>query len=400
MFSKIPLHHGDPITGLTERYIRDERPAKVNLGIGIYQDNEGKVPVLETVRAAASRVNAGDLPSPYPPVDGDATYRTETGRFLLGSAFETLRDSLAIVQTVGGSAALRVGAEFLKQFFPGNSVQVSDPTWHNHIGFFEGAGWEVNRYRYFNPRDRALDFEGMLEDLHSLKKNDIVLLHPCCHNPTGVDPNQEQWREILDVIQSRELIPFVDLAYPGFGDGLENDLFVVQDLARRGIDFVVSGTYSKVFSLYGERCGFLMIKCSGDEEAGNVLSQLKTIISRNYIWSPQYGSRLVSSVLSDAELRNQWIVEVDAMRSRLVDVRSSLHGALHGALPDQDFSHIVEQRGIFAYTGLTERHAEALERDFGVYIMTTGRICIASLNDRNLPYVADAFSQVIADVPL
>ncbi|MEB2543745.1 MULTISPECIES: amino acid aminotransferase [Burkholderia] len=394
MFSNVQPFSGDPILGLMEKYAHDPRAQKVNLGVGIYYDEAGRIPVLPSVREAASRIFEANAPTSYLPIEGDKVYRSYVGALLFGEQADSLRDSLAIVQSVGGSGALKVGADFLRHHFPTSTVHVTDPTWDNHIGIFEGADFTVGRYRYYDAKSKGLDFQGMIADLRNLKPRDIVLLHPCCHNPTGVDPTREQWQEILDVVEERDLIPFVDIAYQGFAAGLEEDAFVVRDLARRRVNFLVSSSFSKIFSLYGERCGALTIHCANSAQTANVLGQLKFTIRRNYSSPPTHGMRLISTVLSDNTLRKQWTDELEAMRTRIVTMREKLHASLTQAAPDRNFDHIVKQRGMFAYTGLSTQEVAALQTDFGVYAVSTGRICVAGLNENNVEYVADAFAKV------
>ncbi|RQS21383.1 amino acid aminotransferase [Burkholderia sp. Bp8998] len=395
MFSHVLPFPGDPILGLVETYALDPRAQRVNLGVGIYYDETGCIPVLPSVRAAATRVFETNASTSYLPIEGDQVYRAHVSELLFGEQLPSPCDSLAIVQSVGGSGALAVGANFLKHHFPTSTVYVTDPTWDNHIGIFEGAGFTVGRYRYYSALSKGLDFQGMMADLRNMKPRDIVLLHPCCHNPTGVDPTREQWLLILNLIEERNLIPFVDIAYQGLGAGLEDDVFVVRDLARRRLDFLVSSSFSKIFSLYGERCGALTVHCSDSAHTANVLGQLKLTIRRNYSSPPTQGMRLISTVLSDSVLRQQWTDELATMRTRIVAMRQKLHSALAATVPGRNFDHIVKQRGMFAYTGLTTEEVAALRTDFGVYAVSTGRICVAGLNESNLDYVADAFAKVV-----
>jgi len=395
MFSHVAPYAGDPILGLMEKYARDTRPNKVNLGVGIYYDEAGRIPILDSVRTAAERVLSANEPTCYLPIEGDHMYRAQVGSLLFGSEFESLRDSLATVQSVGGSGALKVGADFLKRHFPTSSVYVSDPTWDNHIGIFEGAGFKVGRYRYYDAGKKGLDLGGMLADLRKLKEDDIVLLHPCCHNPTGVDPDKVQWVQILDVLEERKLIPFVDIAYQGFAESLEQDAVVIRDLASRRFDFLVSNSFSKIFSLYGERCGALTVHCVDSSQTANVLGQLKFTVRRNYSSPPTQGMRLIATVFSDATLRRQWLAELESMRMRIVTMREQLHSALTAVIPHRNFDHIVKQRGMFAYTGLNPAAVGTLQSDFGVYAVSTGRICVAGLNPGNLEFVANAFADVV-----
>jgi aromatic-amino-acid transaminase len=390
MFENIAPYAGDPILGLMEKFAQDPRTDKVNLGVGIYYDEAGKIPVLSSVRKAEESVFAAHSARSYLPIEGDRNYRSQVATLLFGANVESLTESLAVVQTVGGSGALKVGADFLKQNFSSSSVYFSDPTWDNHIGIFEGAGFQVGQYRYYDPQTKGLDFQGMLEDLNKLKRHDIALLHPCCHNPTGVDPDHHQWSQILDVVEKRELIPFVDIAYQGFAQSIAEDAFVIRELARRKMNFLVSSSFSKTFSLYGERCGALTVHCAEPTQTANVLGQLKFTVRRNYSSPPTHGMRLIATVLSDTSLRKMWAEELEAMRVRIMTMREKLHTALSLAVPGRSFAHVVKQRGMFAYTGLTAAEVAALQSDFGVYAVSTGRICIAGLNDSNVDYVAQA----------
>ncbi|MFL9863473.1 aspartate/tyrosine/aromatic aminotransferase [Paraburkholderia fungorum] len=395
MFSHVEPYAGDPILGLMEKFAQDDRPNKVNLGVGIYYDDSGKIPVLNAVRKSEERVFAAHAPVSYLPMEGDRTYRNLVARLLFGSEAAPSSESLAMVQSLGGSGALKVGADFLKHYYADSTVHVSDPTWDNHIGIFEGAGFTVGRYRYYNSTTKGLDFNGMLEDLRGLKQRDIVLLHPCCHNPTGVDPDQEQWQKILDVVEERNLIPFVDIAYQGFAESLTLDAFVVRELARRQRNFLVSNSFSKIFSLYGERVGALTVHCADSTQTANVLGQLKFNVRRNYSNPPTHGMRLISGVLSDEALYKQWVGELDAMRLRIAEMRQRLHASLSAAVPGRSFEHIVKQRGMFAYTGLSATEVAMLQSDFGVYAVASGRISVAGLNSNNVDYVAEAFARVI-----
>lgn len=333
MFAHVQPYAGDPILGLMETFAKDANPKKVNLGVGIYYDEDGRIPVLHSVRQAAASVTANGAPATYLPIEGDATYRSQVASLLFGEASPSVFQSLATVQTIGGSGALKVGADFLKVHFPESVVYVSNPTWDNHFGIFEGAGFSVAAYRYYDPATKGLDFDGLLLDLEQTKAKDIVLLHACCHNPTGVDPSRAQWTTILDLIEKRGLIPFVDAAYQGFGDGLNEDAFVIRELARRGLNFLVSNSFSKNFSLYGERCGTLLVHCAVETERDNVLGRVKLAVRRNYSSPPTHGMRLVSTVLGDASLRAEWTSELEAIRSRIVQMRQRLHVSLTEALP-------------------------------------------------------------------
>ncbi|AJW99919.1 aromatic-amino-acid aminotransferase [Burkholderia gladioli] len=393
MFSHVQPYAGDPILGLMEKFALDSRPHKVNLGVGIYYDEDGRVPVLQSVRAAAARVFESNTPTSYLPIEGDRTYRSLVTGLLFGK--EVRADSLAVIQTLGGSGALKVGADFLRFHFPNSSVFASDPTWDNHIGIFEGAGFKVGRYRYYDSETKGLDLDGMLEDLERMAEHDIVLLHPCCHNPTGVDPTRDHWLKILDVVERRRLIPFVDIAYQGFAESLADDAFVVRELTRRNLDFLASNSFSKIFSLYGERCGALTVHCANAKEAVNVIGQLKFTIRRNYSSPPTQGMRLIATVLSDGLLQQQWAGELEGMRLRISAMRKRLYDTLSELVPSKNFEYLVDQRGMFAYTGLSVDQVATLQSDFGVYAVSSGRICAAGLNNSNVDYVGEAFARVL-----
>ncbi|MNE27373.1 Aromatic-amino-acid aminotransferase [compost metagenome] len=301
---------------------------------------------------------------------------------------------MATVQTVGGSGALKVGADFLKRYFPESQVWVSNPTWDNHRAIFEGAGFKVNTYPYFDQNTRGLDFDGMLATLQGLAANSIVLLHPCCHNPTGVDLSQAQWQQVIEVVKARNLIPFLDIAYQGFGEGLVEDAYAIREAARAGVPCLVSNSFSKIFSLYGERVGGLSVVCDDADTAQSVLGQLKATVRRNYSSPPAFGAQLVAAVLGDALLNAQWAAEVEQMRLRILDMRQGLVDALAVLLPGQDFSFFLSQRGMFSYTGLSVAQVRRLRDEFGVYLIDSGRVCMSGLRPANLQRVAEAFAAV------
>jgi aromatic-amino-acid transaminase len=388
MFSNIPPYAGDPILGLIGAFERDPRADKVNLGVGIYQDESGKVPLLPSVLEAERRYLASPRKAGYLPMEGDARYRQVVKNLLFGID-RIGAGEVSVVQTVGGSGALKLGAEFLKRTHPDSRVLVSDPTWDNHIGIFEGAGFEVGRYRYFDSQTRGLDIECMLTDLGGARPGDIILLAPCCHNPTGVDPDRNEWNLTLDVIQSRQLLPFLDIAYQGFAEDLEDDAWLIREMVRRRMDFVVSSSFSKIFSLYGERSGALSVHTRVASHATNVLGQLKLCVRRNYSSPPTHGMALVTGVMTDVELRSQW------MRQRIRKMRRELTDALGRTAPGFDASFLVAQRGMFAYTGLSGKQVNALRDQSGIYAVNSGRICVSGLNSSNIDYVAEAIAKVL-----
>ena len=396
MFKHVDAYAGDPILSLMETFKADPRANKVNLSIGLYYDAAGVVPQLAAVGEAETRM-AGQPheASLYLPMEGLSSYRQAIQALLFGADHPAVQGGrVATVQTVGGSGALKVGADFLKRYFPESQVWVSNPTWDNHRAIFEGAGFKVNTYPYFDQNTRGLDFDGMLATLQGLAANSIVLLHPCCHNPTGVDLSQAQWQQVIEVVKARNLIPFLDIAYQGFGEGLVEDAYAIREAARAGVPCLVSNSFSKIFSLYGERVGGLSVVCDDADTAQSVLGQLKATVRRNYSSPPAFGAQLVAAVLGDALLNAQWAAEVEQMRLRILDMRQGLVDALAVLLPGQDFSFFLSQRGMFSYTGLSVAQVRRLRDEFGVYLIDSGRVCMSGLRPANLRQVAEAFAAV------
>jgi aromatic-amino-acid transaminase len=396
VFKHVDAYAGDPILSLMETFKADPRADKVNLSIGLYYDAAGVVPQLGAVAEAEKRL-AGQphQASLYLPMEGLGSYRQAIQTLLFGAGHPAVEGGrVATVQTVGGSGALKVGADFLKRYFPESQVWVSDPTWDNHRAIFEGAGFKVNTYPYFDQQSRGLNFDGMLATLQTLPANSIVLLHPCCHNPTGVDLSQAQWQQVIEVVKARSLIPFLDIAYQGFGEGLVDDAYAIREVARAGVPCLVSNSFSKIFSLYGERVGGLSVVCDDVDSAQSVLGQLKATVRRNYSSPPNFGAQLVAAVLGDAGLNAQWEAEVEQMRLRILEMRQGLVDALGALLPGQDFQFFLRQRGMFSYTGFSVEQVRRLRDEFGVYLIDSGRVCMAGLRPDNLQQVAKAFAAV------
>jgi aromatic-amino-acid transaminase len=397
MFQHIPPYGGDPIFAIVEAFLRDPRPGKVNLSIGIYFDEEGRLPVLPSVQHAEARILAGGAAKSYLPMEGDAAARAQVQALLFGADHPAVTSGrIATIQTVGSSGGLRVGADFLKAWLPESAVWVSDPTWDNHRSMFEGSGFAVHTYPYYDAATGGLRFEAMLEVLRTLPARSIVLLHACCHNPTGVDLTPAQWDAIVPVLRERELLPYVDLAYQGFGDGMHEDAYAVRALADAGIVFFVANSFSKSMSVYGERCGALSVVCGDAAEAELVLGQLKFTVRRNYSSPAIHAGQIVAHVLGDADLRATWEAEVGAMRERIARMRRSLHGVLAAKLPGRDFSYFLTQRGMFSYTGLAPAQVDRLRDEFGVYLVRSGRMCVAGLNAGNVERTAEAMAAVLA----
>ncbi|BEV73096.1 aspartate/tyrosine/aromatic aminotransferase [Paludibacterium sp. THUN1379] len=396
MFEHVESYPGDPILGLLQAFLKDERSDKVNLGIGLYYDEEGRLPRLAAVSAVEAKLQQNPTPCSYLPMEGAANYRQALQPLLFGPNAPFAR--IATIQTLGGSGALKIGADFLKRTFPEAGVWVSDPTWDNHVAVFEGAGFKVGRYPYFDAQGSRVKFEAMLDCLASLPAHSIVLLHPCCHNPTGTDLSPAQWDQVIDLLLEHELVPFLDIAYQGFGDGLEEDAYAIRTLLARGASFLVANSFSKIFSLYGERCGGLSVVCASEEEARRVLGQLQATVRRNYSSPPTHGSQLIAGVLSDTGLRAQWENELAGMRGRIKAMRQVLFDVLSRELPGHDFQYLLTQKGMFSYTGLTPPQIERLREKHAVYLVGSGRMCVAGLNRGNAERVAQAFAEVIQSV--
>ncbi|WP_395009941.1 aromatic amino acid transaminase [Undibacterium sp.] len=397
MFQHVEAYAGDPILSLNEAFGKDTRPNKINLSIGIYFDDNGKIPMLPSVRAAELKVVEAAGARPYLPMEGAANFRTAVQHLLFGADRPAVREGRVVtLQTVGSSGGLKVGADFVKRYFPETTMLVSDPTWDNHRAVFEGSGLTVKTYPYYNAETGGLRFEEMLASLKQAEEKSVVLLHACCHNPTGVDLTQAQWEQLVPVLKERNLIPFLDLAYQGYGDGIEEDAFAIRLLADQGLSFFVANSFSKSMSLYGERCGALSVVCPDAAQAVNVLGQMKAIIRRNYSNPPMHGGQLVATVLTDPALRPMWEAEVVAMRDRIQTMRKALHDVLVAKVPGRDFSYFLTQRGMFSYTGLTAEQCDRLKEEFGVYLVRSGRMCVAGLNTRNVEATAAAMAAVLA----
>lgn len=397
MFQHVEAYAGDPILSLNEAFGKDPRSNKVNLSIGIYFDDAGKIPMLPSVRAAEQRVVAEAGARPYLPMEGAANFRSAVQHLLFGADSAAVAEGRVVtVQSVGSSGGLKVGGDFLKKYFPNSQVLVSDPTWDNHRAVFEGCGQTVKTYPYYDAATGGVRFEAMLEALKQADKHSIVLMHACCHNPTGVDLTKEQWQALVPVLRERELIAYLDLAYQGYGDGLNEDAYAIRLFAEQGLSFLVANSFSKSMSLYGERCGALSVVCPDKAQAVNVLGQLKATIRRNYSNPPIHGGQLVARVLVDADLRAMWEAEVTEMRVRIQAMRKQLHAVLSAKVPGRNFDYFLTQRGMFSYTGLSAEQCDRLREEFGVYLVRSGRMCVAGLNNTNVETVANAMAAVLA----
>ncbi|WP_391488570.1 aromatic amino acid transaminase [Leclercia tamurae] len=397
MFQKVDAYAGDPILSLMERFKEDPRGDKVNLSIGLYYNEAGIIPQLQAVAKAEARLNATPHgASLYLPMEGLNSYRHTIAPLLFGADHPVLVEKcVATIQTLGGSGALKVGADFLHKYFPESAVWVSDPTWENHVAIFEGAGFTVNTYPWFDDQTNGVRVGALLEKLSTLPERSIVLLHPCCHNPTGADLTNDQWDAVIEVLKAHNLIPFLDIAYQGFGAGMEEDAYAIRAIASAGLPALVSNSFSKIFSLYGERVGGLSVVCEDQDAAGRVLGQLKATVRRIYSSPPNFGAQMVATVLGDDELKAEWLAEVEAMRTRILSMRQTLVEVLKEAVPGHSFDYLLQQRGMFSYTGFSAQQVDRLRDEFGVYLIASGRMCVAGLNSSNVQRVAQAFAAVM-----
>jgi len=396
LFAAVEMAPRDPILGLTEAFNADTRAEKVNLGVGVYYDGNGKLPLLAAVKAAEeARMKA--LPARgYQPIDGNAAYNQAVRDLLFGKGSKRADDGATVtIQALGGTGALKVGADYLKKLLPQSTLYISDPSWENHRALFEAAGFSVETYPYYDPATRGVDFAAMKQKLNALSPQSIVLLHACCHNPTGADLIGGQWQEVAAICKEKSLMPFLDMAYQGFADGIEEDTAAVRAFADAGLQFFVSSSFSKNFSLYGERVGALSIITASKEEAARVGSQVKRVIRTNYSNPPTHGGAIVAAVLGSPELRALWEEELAGMKKRIRDMRSGLVNALKAEGVTKDFSFIAQQRGMFSFTGLTKEQVERLQTEFAIYAVSSGRINVAALNEKNLPVVAKAIAKVL-----
>jgi len=395
LFAAVEMAPRDPILGLNEQFAADPNPAKVNLGVGVYYDDEGKLPLLKCVAEAEKRMVEAPTARGYLPIDGIAAYDRAVQGLVFGADSPAVQAGrIATVQAVGGTGGLKVGADFLKRVSPDAKVLISDPSWENHRALFESAGFVVENYPYYDTRTKDLDFDGMLRALQAAPAGTIVVLHACCHNPTGYDLDAAQWEAVLAAVGARGLVPFLDMAYQGFGDGIAEDGAIIGRFLEAGIDFFVSTSFSKSFSLYGERVGALSVVCESKDEAERVLSQLKRVIRTNYSNPPTHGAQVVATVLTTPALRALWEQELAGMRQRIKQMRVALQEKLKAAGVAQDMSFITRQRGMFSYSGLGKAQMQRLRSEFGIYGVDSGRICVAALNSRNIDSVVAAIAKV------
>ena len=395
IFAAVEMAPRDPILGLNEAFNAETNPNKVNLGVGVYFGDDGKIPLLAAVKAAEKARLETQPARGYQPIEGIAAYNNAVQNLLFGKDSELLAAGRALTcECLGGTGALKVGADYLKRLLPSAKVYISDPSWENHRALFESAGFTVENYAYYDTATRGVDFAGMKAAFGAMPAKSVVVLHACCHNPTGADLTAAQWQEVVALVKQRDLVAFIDMAYQGFADGIKQDAVALDLFAASGLQFFVSSSFSKSFSLYGERVGALTIVTAGKDESARVLSQVKRVIRTNYSNPPTHGGAVVAAVLSSPDLRQQWEDELAGMRDRIRAMRTSLVEKL-AANGAKGFEFIKVQRGMFSYTGLTAAQVERLKSEFGIYAVSTGRICVAALNTRNIDYVAKAIATVI-----
>jgi aromatic-amino-acid transaminase len=386
----------DPILGVTETFNADTNPAKVNLGVGVYYDDQGKVPVLECVRRVEQKLAEQPLPRNYLPIDGIPAYDRAVQQLVFGADSPALRDQrIVTVQTLGGTGGLKVGADLLRRLNPQAGIWISDPSWENHQALFEYAGFKVQAYPYYDAATHGVRFDAMIDSLKKLPAGAIAVLHACCHNPTGVDLTLAQWEQVIEVVNARGIVPFLDIAYQGFAEGLDADAAAVRRFAQSCPAVLVSSSFSKSLSLYGERAGALSLVTESADEAARVLSQLKRVIRTNYSNPPTHGGQAVAMVLTTPELRVLWEKELGQMRERIKLVRRELVDKIRAIRADFDFSYVVQQRGLFSYSGLTKEQVRKLREQYGLYALDSGRICVPAINSGNIDYVARGIASVL-----
>ena len=395
MFAAVELAPRDPILGLNEQFASDPNPAKVNLGVGVYYDDDGKLPLLQCVQEAEKLMMEAPKARGYLPIDGIAAYDKAVQGLVFGADSAAVKAGrIATVQALGGTGGLKLGADFLQRINPGAKVLISDPSWENHRALFESAGFKVENYPYYDAKTKGVDFTGMLGALNAAPAGTVVVLHACCHNPTGYDITAEQWSQVVQAVKARGLVAFLDMAYQGFGEGITEDGAVIGQFMGAGLDFFVATSFSKSFSLYGERVGALSVVCESKDEADRVLSQLKRVIRTNYSNPPIHGAQVVAMVLTTPALRTMWEEELAGMRVRIKQMRQALQNKLAAAGVKQDISFITRQKGMFSYSGLNKEQMQRIRGEFGIYGVDSGRICVAALNSKNIDAVVSAIAKV------
>lgn len=397
MFEHVTPYAGDPIFRIAAQFQADPREKKVNLTIGLYFEDDGSVPLLSCTQEAEKRWAEQKQPRTYLPMEGLASYRDAVQRLVFGADSEAYQSKrVATIQTLGGTGALKVGGDLLHQAYPESQMWISDPAWDNHHAIFGGCGIKTNKYRYFDAQTQGVDFDGMLADINTLPKHSFVLLHPCCHNPTGADLSQEQWQQLIAVLKEKQLIPFLDMAYQGFGQGLDEDAYAIREMAKAGLEFLVANSFSKNFSYYAERCGALSVVCNTQEQAEQVLGKLNAWVRKNYSNPPVHGGSAIATVLGSEDLYQSWAADVTAMRARIHAMRQAVYDRLKELAPNYDASYMIKQQGMFSYTGLSAEQITRLREEFGVYMLDSGRISVPGLTTKNVDYYAQSLAAVVS----
>ncbi len=396
LLAHVEMAPKDPILGVTETYNADTNPKKVNLGVGVYLDDNAKVPVLQAVRTTEQKLAETAMPRNYLPIDGLPAYNKAVQAVVFGADSEAVKNNrIVTVQTLGGTGGLKVGADYWRRMNPKAEAWISDPSWENHRALLEFAGFKVNTYAYYDAQTHGLRFDATLASLNTIPEGDIVVLHACCHNPTGVDLTMAQWEKVIAVVKARNLLPFLDLAYQGFSDGLDADAAAVRAFAKACPAVFVASSFSKSLSLYGERVGAFSVVTESADQAAKVLSQVKRVIRTNYSNPSTHGAQTVAAVLTTPELRTQWEAELGQMRERIKTMRRALVDKIRAQRADFDFSYVIDQRGMFSYSGLTKEQVRRLREEYAIYALDSGRICVAALNSNNVDYVASAIAKVL-----
>lgn len=395
-FSCIEMAKKDPILGITEAFNNDSNPNKTNLGVGVYYDDNGKVPLLECVRLAQTFILEKSSSKGYQPIDGNKNFNKAVQNLIFGEGNEFVQNNkVATVQTLGGTGALKVGADLLKKYFPSSEVWISNPSWENHRAIFETAGFKVNQYIYYNKISHDIDFQNFIDQLIKLPAFSILIFHASCHNPTGADFTDSQWDNIIEIVKERRLLSFIDMAYQGFADCITKDSATIKKFTHKKIPFLLSNSFSKSFSLYGERIGALSVVVENSEEMFKVLSQLKRLIRTNYSSPPSHGSEIINLCLNEIELRKLWEDELASMRNRILMIRKIFVDRIKSLSPQHDFNFVIQQKGMFSYSGLTRNQIELLRSKYSVYAIESGRICVAAINSKNIDYLVNAVSKVL-----
>ena len=398
MFDALPLAPPDPILGLGEAFKSDPREGKINLSVGVYKDEQGNTPILACVKEAERRLLEKEKSKGYLAIEGLAEYDARVPELLFGDGHEILTSGRAVTaQTPGGTGSLRVAADLLRKHFPSARVWLSRPTWANHQAIFQAAGLATETYPYIDAAGTGLDFAAMHAALEKIPSGHVLLLHGCCHNPTGIDPTLEQWRQIASICQKRQILPLVDFAYQGFGDGLAEDAAGLLELATANRELLVCSSFSNNFGLYSERVGALTLVAADADAAQRALSQVRISIRTNYSNPPQHGGAVVATVLGDSELRRQWEAEVAAMRSRIHEMRTLFVETMRARAPKHDFSFLRRQKGMFSFSGLTTMQVDELRTRHAVYVVASGgRMNVAGMTAGKMPHLADAIAAVLS----